>query len=229
MSLAGAVQPYVPIARAKTPDGDDLELMRRGDEFTIRVCGRELMASRVHGSEAALARLSLERLSNRERSRVVVAGLGMGYTLRAALDLLGPHAVVVVSELMAAVVEWNRTLLAELAGRPLDDARVRVEVGDVSELVRGARVSFDSVLLDVDNGPEALARVKNAWLYSLAGLRAIRGVLSRNGVLGVWSAAPDPSFFERLLAAGYEVTEHHVHARSERRGRRHVIWVAVHR
>ena len=206
--------------------GAELRLYQRGAEFSIRFEGRELMNSRVHGSETALGELACARIAERPRARVLIVGLGMGFTLAAALVKLGPDAEVVVSELVPEVVSWSRGVLGELAGYPLRDPRVTVRTIDVAELLKRERDSFDAIALDVDNGPEALPQSENSWLYGRAGLAAARMALRAGGVLAVWSAGPDPAFAERLRAVGFDVEEVEVHARGYARGTRHTIWFA---
>jgi spermidine synthase len=206
--------------------GAELCLYRRGDEFSIRLAGRELMNSRVHGSEAAFGERTCERIADRPGARVLVAGLGMGFTLAAALSKLGPDADVVVAEFAPEVVSWNRGALGELAKYPLRDPRVTVREIDVAELLKRERGGYDAILLDVDNGPEALPQSGNRWLYARAGLAAARAALRAAGVLAVWSAGPNRAFSERLRAAGFEVDEVEVRARGYARGARHTIWFA---
>ncbi len=219
--------PWEFLESTPVPGGDgELSLYRRGGEFSIRVAGRELMNSRVHGSEEALAELACARIADRPRPRILIGGLGMGYTLAAALRRLPPKGRVVVAELVLAVIAWNRRVLGELAGRPLLDARVAVHEGDVAEILQREHQAFDAVLLDVDNGPEALARRDNNWLYARPGLQAAFNVLRPAGVLAVWSAAPHQSFSQRLRSVGFAVEELRVPARERRGGRRHTIWLA---
>jgi spermidine synthase len=212
--------------RARSPGGrDEITLHQRGDGLSIRIGGKELMNSRRHGSEAALAVLACERVRHRAGARVLVGGLGMGYTLAAALEVCGRDARVVVLELFPAVVSWNHGVVGELAGHPLRDARVDVRVGDVAEVVRAGE-PFDAILLDVDNGPDGLTQQSNDWLYGAAGLAAARRALRDKGVLAVWSAAPDPAFVRRLARAGFEVETHRVRARPGA-GDRHVIYLGL--
>jgi spermidine synthase len=185
------------------------------------------MNSRTHGSETALAELACEHLGGRNRPRVLVAGLGMGFTLAAALGVVGPDAEVVVAELVPEVVTWNRTLIGEPAGHPLRDPRTHVYVGDVAELIRRETHGFDAILMDVDNGPEGLVRRENDWLYGAAGLRATHEALRASGVLAVWSATPDRDFSKRLRQAGFDAREHVVHAYHAGKGPRHYIWIAA--
>ncbi len=208
-------------------DGGELHLYRRGEEYSIRAGHYELMNSRVHGSEEALAELACQRLSHSPRPRVLIGGLGMGFTLAAALKTLGDDAEVVVAELVPAVVEWNREYLAHLAGSPLDDPRIAVHIGDVGQLIRSETNNFDVILLDVDNGPEGFTRKENDSLYSAEGLKAARLALRSNGVFGVWSISPDQPFSKRLKQSGLEVEERVVRARAGKRGGRHTIWLGT--
>lgn len=205
--------------------GEPLRLYRRGDEYAIRIHGRELMNSRMHASEEELARRCCAMLAA-PRPRVLIGGLGMGYTLAAALASLGPAAEVTVAELVPAVVAWNRGPLASLAGRPLADRRVKVRETDVAELLRDPG-AFDGVLLDVDNGPDAFCRVENERLYRHRGLRTIHDALRPRGVLGVWSAGPDRAFGAALRKSGFRVEMRRVHAREGGKGPRHTLWIGV--
>ncbi len=204
-----------------------MQLSRRGDEFSIRISGyvSELMNSRVHGSEEALADLGCASVAGRPGCRVLVGGLGMGFTLAAALRALGPDAEVVVAELVPGVVEWNEGPLGACADYPLRDPRTRVEVGDVGGLIRAARERFDAVLLDVDNGPQGMTHPENDWLYSVPGLAATARALRPRGMLAVWSVEPDPAFSRRLREAGFGVQTRTVRARPGK-GARHTIWLA---
>jgi spermidine synthase len=190
----------------------------------IRVGGRELMSSRAHGSEEELAELACRPHAQAAAPRVLVGGLGLGYTLRATLDILPRGARVVVAEIVSAVVEWNRGPLAPLAGRPLDDARVSVEGCDVAHLLRrGPR--WDAILLDVDNGPIALTRMANHVLYTQVGLGVAKAALRPGGTLAVWSAAPDRAFVTRLRKAGFTAEAVDVPARGVAGGPMHTIFV----
>jgi spermidine synthase len=206
--------------------GEARRLYKRGAEFSIRVTGRELMNSRVHVSEGAVAEFACVRLAERPRPRVHIGGLGMGYTLAAALHRLGAEATVIVAECVPAVVAWNRGLLADLAGRPLEDDRVTVREVDVAQLLKAGPQGFDAIVLDVDNGPQGLTRKGNDWLYGRAGLDAACAALRPKGVLAVWSAVPDRLFVQRLRRVGFEVDDVRVRARGSRGGRPHTIWIA---
>jgi spermidine synthase len=219
--------PWILLDEAPVPEGrGELLLYQRGEEFSIRIVGRgELMNSRAHGSEDALAALTCERLAERSRPRILIGGLGMGFTLAAALRELGPDAQVVVAELIPAVVAWNRGALAALAGCPLQDARVTVREVDVGRILKTERKAFDAILLDVDNGPEGLTRDANDWLYGPGGVLAAYEALRPNGILAVWSAGQDREFTDRLRQAGFETEEVRVRARGTK-GSRHIIWLA---
>ncbi len=208
-----------------TRDGTDMKLVRRDTEYIILANGRSLMSSRMHGSEEALAAFGCRWARTLARPCVLVGGLGMGFTLRAALDLLPPDAIVVVAELLPAVVEWNRGPLGPLAGHPLKDKRVRVEIGDVRVTLRSGAGKFDAVLLDVDNGPAAFAASDNAGLYDDRGLAAARAALKMGGVLAVWSAREDRKFEQRLRYVGFAVQAKRVRGRLKKGGPRHTIFL----
>jgi spermidine synthase len=201
--------------------------MRRGAEFSIMLGSNQLMNSRLSGSEEALATIACGRLEALERPHLLIGGLGMGFTLRAALAVLGTKARVVVAELMPAVLKWARGPMAEMFGSSLTDPRVSIREVDVADLIRSSRSTFDAILLDVDNGPEALAREANNVLYGVRGLRAAHTALRPGGVLSVWSSGPDLKFAKRLRDAGFEVDELKVRATGTRGGARHVIWIAT--
>ena len=193
------------LGATSAPDGTDIRLMRRDDEYVILANGRPLMSSRLHGSEEALATLGCAAARRLARPRVLVGGLGMGFTLRAVLDALPSAASVVVAELVPAVILWNRESLAALAEYPLRDPRVRIEVADVGFTLRGNRGRFDAILLDVDNGPAAFTVGVNAGLYDNSGVAAAFAALSPKGTLAVWSAWEDRKFEQRLRFHGFSV------------------------
>jgi spermidine synthase len=206
---------------------EELRLMRRGAEFSIRLGQNELMNSRLGGSEAALATLACERIKARQCAEMLIGGLGMGFTLRAALGVLGAQARIVVAELVPAVATWARGPMAEVFGDSLTDPRVRIHETDVGSLIRRKPSAFDAILLDVDNGPAGLTRTRNDGLYDAAGLSAAHAALRPGGVLAVWSAGPDADFTRRLRKSGFGVDEVLVRANGARGGARHVIWIAT--
>jgi spermidine synthase len=210
------------------PDnGGELRLYQQGGHYAIRADGTELMASHVFESEEALANLACQRIGLRRNARVLVGGLGMGYTLAAALRRLRADAEVVVAELVPAVVTWNRQHIGHLAAFPLDDPRTRVHQGDVAQLLRHVCDAYDAILLDVDNGPEGLTRPANDWLYGAGGLLSAQRALRTDGVLAIWSATPDRAFAERLRSASFEVEEFGPSTWNAQPGSRHTIWLAT--
>ena len=214
------------IGRTQAPDGTDIRLSRHDDEYVILANGKPLMTSRNHGSEEALATLGCGGARALARPRVLVGGLGMGFTLRAVLDVLPPGAVVTVAELVPAVIEWNRGPLAPLAAYPLDDPRVRVEASDVGFTIRANPGRFDAVLLDVDNGPAAFTSAVNDGLYDNGGVAAAHAALRPGGTLAVWSAWEDRKFEQRLRFHGLLVEAVRVRAHPKKRGSTHTIFVA---
>jgi spermidine synthase len=219
------VNPLELLGETRTSDGADLKLTRRGNEYIILANGRSLMSSRMHGSEEALAQFGCRRARALERPSVLVGGLGMGFTLRATLDLLPADAEVVVAELVPTVVDWNREILGPLAQHPLKDRRVRIDVRDVAMTLRSAISQFDAVLLDVDNGPAAFTAETNSGVYDDRGLAAARAALKPGGVLAVWSARDDRKFEQRLRYNGFKVETEHVRGRLKKGGPRHVIFL----
>lgn len=220
--------PWVHIDTATIPNGGGtLRLMRRGQEFSIQLGQNELMNSRLSGSEEALAQLACERLGGRASPRVLIGGLGMGFTLRAALDALPERAVVEVAELVPAVAAWARGPLAEVFGGILDDPRARLLQTDVAAPIAAARAAYDAILLDVDNGPDGLTHPGNDRLYDHGGLGRARAALRPGGVLAIWSAHPDAAFTRRLRDAGFAVEEVPARANGRRGGARHRIWLAT--
>lgn len=209
-------------------NGTRLRLLQRNDEFSIKIAGApgELMNSRLHGSEDALATLACERLSHLHGPRILIGGLGMGFTLAAALKALGPDAEVLVAELVPGVIAWNRGALGAKAGFPLQDTRTQVHNEDVARLLQSDTQGFDAIMLDVDNGPEGLTHSNNNWLYSLAGLSACARALRPKGQLAIWSATADRPFANRLAKAGFAVKEEQVYAHGNR-GARHTIWLCT--
>ncbi len=221
------MKPRTMLAKADVPGGGELKLYERDGAFSIMLGSNELMNSRLSGSEAALATLAWDRMPKGAWPKLLIGGLGMGFTLRAALAAMPADAEIVVAELVPAVVEWARGPMAALFAGSLDDPRVTVIVADVAELIEAQQKRWDGILLDVDNGPEGLSRPGNDWLYRRPGLIAIRQALRAGGVLAVWSSAPDGPFTNRLKRSNFAVEEKVVRANGDRGGSRHVIWLAV--
>lgn len=221
--------PRVLIDTALVPGGGELRLIQRGEDFWIMLGANALMSTRLRGSEEALATLACERIAGRRRPALLIGGLGMGFTLRAALAELPGDARVAVSELVPAIVKWARGPMAHVHGGSLDDPRVEIVDSDVGDLIAAARSTYDSILLDVDNGPDALSRDTNDRLYDLDGLHRAKAALKPGGLLAIWSAAPDPAFSRRLGKAGFAVEEVTVRAHAGRKGAKHMIWLATRR
>ena len=220
--------PWCLLDTASVPGGEgSLRLMQRGREFSIRLDHYELMNSRLSGSEEALAALACERIKSRKEPRVLIGGLGMGFTLRAALASLGPDASVIVAELVPAVIKWAGGPMIDIFGSSLADPRASIREADVGELIRSGPSNFDAILLDVDNGPDGLTRKANDALYDDPGLRAAHRALRPAGVLTIWSAKPDPKFTLRLRKTNFDVDVLKVPAGGSRGGRKHIIWIAT--
>jgi spermidine synthase len=219
--------PWQRLETAQVPGGGELRLMRRGAEFSIMFGDIELMNSRLSGSEQALATIACERIRTRKRPRLLIGGLGMGFTLRAALAAVGTDAQIIVAELMPPVLAWARGPLAEIFGTSLTDPRVSVREADVGDLIGSCRSAYDAILLDVDNGPHGLIRKANDRLYDVAGLSAAHAALRTGGVLAVWSSGPDANFVRRLHKTGFVVDELQVNAHGARGGPRHRVWIAT--
>ncbi|MFT6270088.1 MAG: spermidine synthase [Alphaproteobacteria bacterium] len=220
--------PWVLLGKANIPNnGGELTLSQRDKEFSIKMSGirGELMNSRMYNSEKELSNLGCAHLRSTENAHVLVGGLGMGYTLAAALDVTTSSSTVTVAELVPEVITWNKGPLGNCAKNPLNNPRTSVHVGDIKALLRARKPTYNAILLDVDNGPEGLTHSDNSWIYSLDGLKDIYNTLLPKGVLAIWSAGPDQLFTARLKKAGYEVSTRVVRAR-EGKGSRHTIFLA---
>lgn len=223
------MNPWIHLDTAQIPGGGELRLMQRGQDYSIMSGTIELMNSRLYGSEVALFKLAWAKLAQRTGPRVLIGGLGMGFTLRAALADLPAEARVVVAELVPEVIAWAAGHLSPLYGDSLADPRGAIVQGDVADRLREAQPPYDMILMDVDNGPDGVNRDANDSLYSLAGLANLKRAVRRGGVVAVWSAGPDPAFARRFVRAGFQVDEHKVGASPSGKGPRHVIWVGVSR
>jgi spermidine synthase len=220
--------PWKQIGAARVPGAEvELRLMQRGAEFSMKIGQNELMSSRLSGSEEALATLACRRIETVKAPHLLIGGLGMGFTLRAALAVLGPKARITVAELLPEVIAWARGPMAEIFGGSLTDPRAGILCADVIAVIAEKASAFDAILLDVDNGPRAVGRKTNGWLYSPAGLEAIHETLNPGGVLAIWSAGPEVDFSERLRAARFGVVLHRVQSHRARTKERHFIWLAT--
>ncbi len=220
------MKPRVRIAAARTPDGGEMVLYQHGRDFSIQINGQDLMLSRQHESELELARLGCAHLADRKAPRILIGGLGMGYTLRQALDMLSPRAQVVVGELLGAVVEWNRDFFGELNGHPLGDERVDLKTGDIAELISRSRRRFDAILLDIDNGPGVMTDSGNRRLYGREGILACRRALREQGCLAVWSAEPSKKFEQLLMSCSFHVRRFRLSAYKGSKSQSRFVWVA---
>jgi spermidine synthase len=212
------------LGTAQVPGGAELTLYRRGGDFMIVLGHNELMSTRMMGSEEALATMTCQRLAGRSAPHLLIGGYGMGFTLRAALGVLGADARITVAELVPEIIAWARGPMADVAAGCLDDPRVRLVQGDVADAIADGRGAYDAILLDVDNGPDGLVRPANDRIYSERGMRAAIAALRPGGIVAIWSAGPDPAFTRRLSRSGLIVDEVMVRARSNGKGPRHVIW-----
>jgi len=224
-----AVKPREQLAVAEVPGGAPLRLVKHGDDFIIMLERNELMSSRMSGSEVALGTMTCDRLRSREQASVLIGGYGMGFTLRAVLGELGPKARVIVSELVPDIIDWARGPMQSMTGDCLDDPRVEISIGDVSDLIEVSASSFDAIMLDVDNGPDGLTREANNGLYTSTGLAHAWRALKPGGVLAVWSAGADPAFSRRLKQARFDVEEVSMRARPNGKGPLHHLWFATRR
>lgn len=221
------MNPWIHLDTAQIPGGGDLKLMQRGQDFSIMSGTIELMNSRLSGSEIALANLAWAKIKDRKAPRMLIGGLGMGFTLRAALADLPKDASITVAELVPQVIAWAKGPLAHLYNGALGDKRVILRQADVAQLLADANPPYDVILMDTDNGPDGLNRDANDSLYSVSGLATMRKAVKHGGVLAVWSAGPDQPFAGRMRRAGFAVEEVQVRASPSGKGARHIIWVGV--
>ncbi|MCH7971698.1 MAG: hypothetical protein IH960_11760 [Chloroflexi bacterium] len=216
------MKPWITVGEAVSPDGTRLELVEHDGDYIIKADDLPLMSTRMHFSEVELARVVCEKL--KPGARVMIGGLGLGYTLRSALDLLPKSGTAVQVELVPEVVEWNRGPLAKCAAHPLDDPRTELAEDDVANVIRNARNEFDAIMLDVDNGPSPLVDERNAWLYTDPGLQAIRRALKNGGRVAIWSADDEPRFPGRMRRNGFRSDRHRVSTHKGKGGIRHIIF-----
>ena len=221
------MKPQIELATTETPDGGKMVLYQHDQDFAITINGRQLMTSRQHESELALARLGCAHLSERDAPRVLIGGLGMGYTLRQTLDMLGEDAKVTMSELLPDVVAWNREYFRELNGQPLEDKRTDIEIGDIFALLSSSAESFDAILLDIDNGPSAITDTGNSQLYTREGIEICRRALRKKGCLAIWSVEPNKEFEELLMSCSFHVRRYKVPAYSGTQKNSNFIWIAT--
>ena len=223
------MKPYKKLGSTGTPDGGELGLYQHDRDFEIKINGQLLMSSRQHESELALARYGCAHLSKRKAPRVLIGGLGLGYTTRQTLDMLAQDAKVIVSELLAPVVVWNRDFLSELNGRPLEDKRTEIIIGDIFTQLRNSIAGFDAILLDVDNGPSTITDAGNDQLYTPAGIEICRRALRVGGCLAIWTPEPSVDFERLLMNGGFHVRRYHVPAYKGTDRNSRFIWVAAER
>jgi spermidine synthase len=214
--------PWITVGEALSPDGTRLELVEHDGEYIIRADDLPLMSTRMHYSEVELARIVCKKL--KPGAKLMIGGLGLGYTLRSALDLLPKDGKVVQVELVPEVIEWNKGPLGPFADHPLKDKRTILQLEDVTKVIRGARNEYDSIMLDVDNGPSPLVNEKNGWLYSDSGLLAIRSALKNGGQVAIWSADDEPRFISRMKRNGFRAQKHMIQTHKGKGGIRHIIF-----
>jgi len=220
--------PWKKLDSTSTPDGkNEVVLLQRDQEFSIRVDGQELMNSRMNGSEKVLAKLACKPISKRQGAKVVIGGLGMGFTLASALLHLQSHATVIQVELLPAMVQWHDQFLGHLCDHAVKDGRVEVVTQDIVHYLNTEKQTFDAIILDVDNGPEGLTQAGNNNLYNGAGIGMLKRRLTPGGILAVWSAKDSAPFTQRLKSAGFDARVHTVYARPNNKGGRHTIWIAT--
>ncbi|RZK03149.1 MAG: spermidine synthase [Novosphingobium sp.] len=214
------------LGTARVPDGEELQLYSHGRDFMITLQRSDLMSTRMSGSEKALATMTIERLGGRKSPHLLIGGYGMGFTLRAALEVLDTGARATVAEIVPEIIQWARGPMAELTAGCLDDPRVTLLQADVALIIDGGDEDYDAILLDVDNGPDGITREANDRIYSRRGLKAAKQALTPGGILAIWSAQADPKFTRRLADVGFEVSEVFVRARDNGKGPKHTIWFA---
>ncbi len=221
------MKPQIKLATTQTPDGGEMDLYQHDQDFSIKINGIQLMSSRQHESELALARLGCIHISRRTAPHVLIGGLGMGYTLRQTLEMLGDDGKVIVGELLPDVLEWNQGFLKELNGKSIEDERTEIKIGDIFQLLISSADSFDAILLDIDNGPSAMTDTGNHQLYTQAGIEVCRSALRKGGTLSIWSAEPSQEFEQLLISCGFQVKRYKVPAYTGTSRNSRFIWVAA--
>tara|TARA_A100001037_G_C15105879_1_gene616407 strand:+ start:508 stop:1173 length:666 start_codon:yes stop_codon:yes gene_type:complete len=216
------MKPWIIAGEAVSPDGTLLELVEHDGEYIIKADGLPLMSTRMHHSEIELARLVCRKL--KPGARVMIGGLGLGYTLRAAIELLPKQGTAVQVELVPEVIEWNRGPLAPFANHPLNDNRTELVQDDISQVIKRSKNEFDAIMLDVDNGPSPLVEERNSWLYTDHGLQSIRTALKNGGKVAIWSADDEPKFVSKMTRNGFRAEKHRVQAHNGKGGIRHIIF-----
>ncbi|HSG42004.1 MAG TPA: MnmC family methyltransferase [Anaerolineales bacterium] len=220
------MKPTIKLATIKTPDGGEMVLYKHDHDFSIQINGHELMNNRQHESEMELARLGCAHLTGKQKPQVMIGGLGMGYTLRQTLDMLSSDAKVVVSELLPAVFNWNQDFLGELNNHPLDDQRAEIIIGDIYQLLSQSKNKFDTILLDIDNGPSAIVDSNNQRLYTPTGIQLCRQALRNKGCLAVWSGNPSKAFEQVLTSCGFHVQQYQLKPYKRSKKASYFVWVA---
>lgn len=216
------MKPWNTVGEAMSPDGTRLELVEHDGEYIIKADDLPLMSTRMHFSEMELARLVCTKLKS--NAKVMIGGLGLGYTLRSALDLIPKDGVVVQVELVPEVIEWNKGPLGPFNNHPLKDTRTKIVQDDISKVIRQSQNNYDSIMLDVDNGPSTLINERNAWMYTNQGLQSIRNALKNKGKVAIWSANDEPRFISHMKRNGFIAERHHIQAHKGKGGIRHVIF-----
>ena len=216
------MKPWNTVGEAVSPDGTRLELVEHDGEYIIKADDLPLMSTRMHFSEMELARLVCTNLKS--NAKVMIGGLGLGYTLRSALDLIPKDGVVVQVELVPKVIEWNKGPLGPFNNHPLKDTRTEIVQDDISKVIRQSQNNYDSIMLDVDNGPSTLVNERNAWMYTNQGLQSIRKALKTQGQVAIWSANDDTRFISHMKRNGFLAEKHYIQAHKGKGGIRHVIF-----